>query len=415
MTRTLAADSLFRNRDFAFYLFARVASGMAYQILAVGVGWQIYSLTHRALDLGLIGLAQFLPSIVLVLVTGHVADRHDRRRIAQAAQTVQVIAGITLAAGSLQGWISESAIFAAVFVIGGARAFETAATQALLAAVVPREKLPHAVATNASANQTAVVIGPAVGGLLYVAGPTAVYALCAGLFAAAAVFMGCMHVIRAPARREPTTLTTIFAGLSFIRSQPVMLGAITLDMVAVLLGGATALHADLYARDILHTGPWGLGVLRSSTAVGALSMSLWLSRHPLRGRVGRLMFVCVAIFGAATVVFGVSQVFALSAIALAVMGAADTVSVVIRLSLVQLSTPDHMRGRVGAVNSMFIGASNQLGEFESGVTAAWFGPVAAVIIGGIGTLLIAALWTRLFPQLARFDRIDSTSAAQRKP
>jgi len=234
--------------------------------------------------------------------------------------------------------------------------------------------------------------------------------VCATLFALAVVLMSLIYLDHAPVQREPTTLKTIFAGIAFIRSQPVMLGAISLDMVAVFLGGATAL-LPIYARDILHTGPWGLGLLRSATAVGALAMALWLSRYPLRGGIGRLMFRCVAIFGVATIVFGLSHVFVLSVVALFIMGAADMVSVVIRLSLVQLATPDGMRGRVGAVNSMFIGASNQLGEFESGLTAAWFGPVAAVVIGGIGTILVVAVWMRLFPQLARFDRLSSANAA----
>ena len=410
MNRLFPPDSLFRNRTFAFYWTGRVAAVMAYQMLAVGVGWQVYSLTNSALDLGLIGLSQFLPSVILVLVTGHVADRYDRRLIARMAQAVQMLAAAALAVGSLQGWITETAIFGAVFVIGGARAFESAAMQALLAAVVPRDKLPLAVASNATANQTAVIAGPALGGLIYVAGPAVVYIVCATLFALAVVLMSLIYLDHAPVQREPTTLKTIFAGIAFIRSQPVMLGAISLDMVAVFLGGATAL-LPIYARDILHTGPWGLGLLRSATAVGALAMALWLSRYPLRGGIGRLMFRCVAIFGVATIVFGLSHVFVLSVVALFIMGAADMVSVVIRLSLVQLATPDGMRGRVGAVNSMFIGASNQLGEFESGLTAAWFGPVAAVVIGGIGTILVVAVWMRLFPQLARFDRLSSANAA----
>jgi MFS family permease len=383
---------------------------MAYQMLAVGVGWQVYSLSNSALDLGLIGLSQFLPSIVLVLITGHLADRYNRRHIARSAQAVQMLAAAALAWGSIQGWITQSAIFAAVFIVGAARAFENASMQALLAAIVPRDKLPTAVAANASANQTAVIAGPALGGVIYVAGPATVYIVCAALFATAVILMSLIRVEHLPAKREPTTLKTLFAGIAFIRSHPVMLGAISLDMVAVFLGGATAL-LPIYARDILDTGPWGLGVLRSATAVGALGMALWLSRHPLHGRVGRVMFVCVALFGIGTIVFGLSRSFALSVAALAFMGAVDMVSVVIRLSLVQLGTPDGMRGRVGAVNSMFIGASNQLGEFESGVTAAWLGTVPAVVIGGIGTLAVVAIWMRLFPPLARFDRFVSAHTA----
>jgi MFS family permease len=405
---TFSADSLLRNRSYACYWMGRVAGVMAYQMLAVGVGWQVYSLSNSALDLGLIGLSQFLPSIVLVLITGHVADRYNRKHIARMGQAMQMLAATFLAWGSIQGWITETAIFIAVLVVGAARAFENAAMQALLAAVVPRDKLATAVAANASANQTAVIAGPALGGGIYVAGAATVYLVCAALFLTAVTLMTLIHLRHAPAQREPTTLKTLFAGIAFIRSQPVMLGAISLDMVAVFLGGATAL-LPIYARDILHTGPWGLGVLRSATAVGALGMALWLARHPLRDRVGPVMFTCVALFGAGTIVFGLSHTFALSVVALVFMGAVDMVSVVIRLSLVQLATPDGMRGRVGAVNSMFIGASNQLGEFESGVTAAWFGPVPAVVIGGIGTIAVAALWMRLFPQLARFDRLASVS------
>src|SRR5689334_2497745 len=304
-----AADSLFRNRSYACYWSGRVAGVMAYQILAVGVGWQVYSLSNSALDLGLIGLSQFLPSVVLVLVTGHVADRHNRRHIARIAQAVQMLAAAFLAWGSIQGWISESAIFGAVFIVGAARAFENAAMQALLAAIVPKSKLPTAVAANASANQTAVIVGPALGGAIYVAGAATVYVVCAVMFVTAATLMSLIRLQHAPAQREPTTLKTLFAGIAFIRSQPVMLGAISLDMVAVFLGGATAL-LPIYARDILDTGPWGLGTLRSATAVGALSMALWLSRHPLRGKVGPVMFMCVALFGVGTIVFGLSRSFA---------------------------------------------------------------------------------------------------------
>ena len=380
---------------------------MAYQMLAVAVGWHIYELTGSPLDLGLIGLAQFMPSIALVLVVGHVADRYDRRQISRIMMSIGILASLALAMGSATGEITQFAIFGAVFVIGAARAFQNPAMQALLPALIPQRDLSRAIASSASATQAAVIAGPALGGMLFAFSPPAVYAVCAALYAAGVVLMGRMRVDHAPGTRAPATLASLFKGIAYIRGHPVMLGVISLDLFAVFLGGATAL-LPVYARDILHIGPWGLGILRSATAVGALAMALWLARHPLQGGVGRLMFTAVAVYGAATIAFGVSTVFVLSFAALFVMGAADMVSVVIRSSLVQIGTPDEMRGRVNAVNTMFIGASNQLGEFESGVTAAWFGTVPAVVIGGLGTLVVVGLWTRLFPRLARYDRLDTS-------
>ncbi len=412
LTLRFAPDSVFRHRAFALYWGARVAAMMAYQMLAVAVGWQIYALTDSALALGFVGLAQFLPSIVLVLVVGHVADRYDRRNVVRVCQGVEAACAVALAAGSFVGWISPPVIFVTVVIVGAARAFQNPAMQALLPALVPSTELPRAVASYASATQTAIIAGPALGGLLYVLGPTTVYSVCAALYAVAALLMSAIHVDHRPPRREAASFATLTAGIRFIRGKPVMLGAISLDLFAVFLGGATAL-LPIYARDILQTGPAGLGALRSAAAIGALATALWLARRPLGPRAGRTMSVCVAIFGAATIVFGLSTVFALSFAALLVMGAADMVSVVIRSSLVQLSTPDDMRGRVSAVNAMFIGASNQLGEFESGLTAAWFGAVPAVVLGGVGTLLVVALWQRLFPELARFDRLDSLHPGKR--
>jgi len=330
----------------------------------------------------------------------------------RVCQGVEAACAVALAAGSFAGWISPPAIFVTVVIVGAARAFQNPAMQALLPALVPSTELPRAVASYASATQTAIIVGPALGGLLYVLGPTTVYAVCAALYAIAALLMSAIRMNHRPPRREAASFATLTAGIRFIRGKPVMLGAISLDLFAVFLGGATAL-LPIYARDILQTGPAGLGALRSATAIGALVTALWLARRPLGPRAGRTMSICVAIFGAATIVFGLSTVFALSFVALLVMGAADMVSVVIRSSLVQLSTPDDMRGRVSAVNAMFIGASNQLGEFESGLTAAWFGTVPAVVLGGVGTLLVVALWQRLFPELARFDRLDSLHPGKR--
>jgi MFS family permease len=399
------AASVLAHPAFAHFWLARVATMMAYQMLSVAVGWHMYELTNSALDLGLIGLSQFLPSIVLVLVVGHVADRYDRRRIARITMVVGAIAALALCLGSATGRITEIAIFAVVFVIGAARAFQNPAMQALLPMLVPTHDLSRAVAASATATQTAIIAGPALGGLVYAFGPAVVYVVCALLYVFGVLAMRRIRIDHPLPARERPTLASLFAGIAFIRHHRVMLGAILVDLFAVFLGGATAL-LPIYARDILHIGPWGLGVLRSATAIGALAMALWLGRHPLEGGVGRTMFIAVAIYGFATIVFGLSTFVALSFVALVVMGAADMVSVVIRSSLVQLNTPDDMRGRVNAVNTMFIGASNQLGEFESGVTAAWFGTVPAVVLGGIGTLAVVVACMRLFPGLARYDRLD---------
>jgi len=385
-------------------LLARVFSTIANQMQVVAVGWQIYALTHSPFFLGLVGLAQFLPMFLLTLVVGHAADRYDRRRIAAVCQVVEGVAVAWLAAGSYWGWLGRESILATVCLLGAARAFEGPTMQALMPGLVRQELIPRAAAWSASAMQTATIVGPAIGGLLYALGPTTVYASSALLFLAACSFMGAIRIERTPARREPVSVRTLFAGIAFIRSQQEILGAISLDLFAVLLGGATAL-LPVYARDILFTGPWGLGLLRAAPALGALAMSVFLARNPLRSRVGRTMFISVFVFGVATILFALSTSFALSLGALVVMGAADVISVVIRSSLVQTRTPDEMRGRVSAVNSLFIGTSNQLGEFESGATAALFGTVPAVLIGGIGTIVVVALWLRLFPKLANFDSL----------
>jgi MFS family permease len=401
-----ASASLVDHPSFVRFWAARLAGVFAYQMQAVAVGWQIYALTGSVLDLRLVGLAQFLPSVALLLVVGHVADRYDRRRIVGLCQLVEGGAAAMLALLSASGRISEHAIFVLIAVIGAARAFEMPTQQTLLPSLVPARLLSRAVAANATAGQTAIVLGPALGGLLYVAGPATVYAVCALLFLVASVLSASLRVERKPPQRDPPTLATLFAGIAFIRRNRALLGAISLDLFAVLLGGAAALF-PVYARDILHTGPWGLGLLRSAPAVGALGTALWLAHYPLQRRAGAMMFGGVAVFGIATVVFGLSRSFSLSLSALVVLGAADMISVVVRQSLVQLRTPDAMRGRVSAVNSMFIGASNQLGEFESGLTAAWFGTVPSVVIGGVGTLLVAALWMRVFRELAHVDALDA--------
>ena len=401
-----APASVLRHPAFALFWASRVFSTVAFQMQAVAIGWQVYGLTGSAFALGLVGLAQFVPALALAFVVGPVADRFDRRHIVRLCQAVEGLAIAGLAVAWFTGNLDSGPIFGAIFVIGCARAFEAPTLQALLPGLIPVDLLPRALAWSSTASQTAIICGPAVGGLLYAISPGTVYAVSAALFLVSCCLIGLIRLERVPPRREPVTLASVFAGVAFIRSRPAVLGAISLDLFAVLLGGATAL-LPIFARDILEIGPWGLGILRSAPALGALSMSLVLAHTPLRGKVGRIMFAAVALFGLATIVFALSTSFWLSLAALVVLGAADAISVVIRLSLVQLETPDEMRGRVSAVNFIFIGTSNQLGEFESGLTAAWFGAVPAALIGGIGTLLVVLIWMRAFPALARRDRLVS--------
>jgi MFS family permease len=402
-SETSRAEPLWQNKPLVLFWFARTSTTVAYQMLAVAVGWQIYALTSSPFYLGLVGLAQFLPMFILTLVVGHVADRYDRRSVIRLCQFVEGVGVVVLATGSYSGWLNKESILVVVFVIGAARAFESPTLQTLVPNLVTAEVFPRAAALSASSVQTATIMGPALGGLLYMAGPTAAYSIVAAMFLAASLFISLIRIKNRPVRREPVSVKSLFAGIAFIRSRPAVLGAISLDLFAVLLGGATAL-LPIYAKEILVIGPWGLGILRSAPAVGALSTSVFLAHHPLKHRMGRTMFIAVVVFGVATVGFALSTSFLLSIAALAVLGAADVISVVIRQSLVQLRTPDEMRGRVNAVNSMFVGTSNQLGEFESGLTAAWFGVVPAVLIGGIGTIIVAALWMRLFPDLFRVDK-----------
>ncbi|MDQ0011026.1 MFS family permease [Luteibacter jiangsuensis] len=397
---TTEAVSLLRHRAFLQFWFAKNASSFGFQMMSVAVGWQIYELTHRAFDLGLIGLAQFVPSVLLALPAGHIADQFDRRRIVTVCQAVEWIAIALLAGFSLAGHLTETGILALVFVVSVAKAFEFPALQSMLPALVPAHVLPRAMAANASAGQAAMIAGPALGGLLYVAGAATVYGVSALLYLVALALMSRLAYDHLPPRREPATLKTLFAGVHFIRRRPAVFGVISLDLFAVLLGGATAL-LPIFAKDILHTGPWGLGILRAAPAVGALLMSVWLARHSLERRVGPIMFGSVAGFGVATLVFALSTTLWLSVVALFALGAFDMVSMVIRGALVQLETPDDMRGRVSAVNAIFVNTSNQLGEFESGLLAAAVGAVNATLVGGIGTLVVVGLWIWWFPCLRR--------------
>jgi len=407
-------DTLLRHPAFVAFWFARIASGFGFQMLSVAVGWQIYAISGRAFDLGLIGLVQFVPSVLLALPAGHIADQFERRRIVLLGQLVEWLAIAVLAGLSLAHGIHEVGILLLVFVIGIAKAFEFPALQSMLPALVPAAILPRAMAVNASAGQAAMIMGPALGGLLYVAGPGVVYAVCGALYLISVVLMARLRYEQAPPKREPATLKTLFAGVHFIRARKDVLGVISLDLFAVLLGGATAL-LPIFAKDILHTGPWGLGLLRAAPAVGALLMSVWLARHSMQRRVGAIMFASVAGFGVATLVFAVSTTLWLSLAALFVLGAFDMVSMVIRGALVQLDTPDDMRGRVSAVNAIFINTSNQLGEFESGMLAAWLGAVGATVIGGVGTLLVVGLWMGMFPSLRRRQRLHLEAAAPEQP
>lgn len=397
--------SLVRHRPLFMFVSARAAATVAYQMMAVAVGWQLYDLTHRALDLGLVGLVQFVPSLLLVLLVGHVADRHDRRRVVCLAQAVEACALLGLAVMMTVHGASREMIFGFLFVMGTARSFEFSTLQTLVPALVEPEILPQAMAAASSVRQAATIVGPMLGGFLYLAGPVTVYFTSALLFLISALTVAWIPVRQAPNRREPASWRTVVAGITFIRSHPVVLGAISLDLFAVLLGGATAL-LPIFAHDILAAGPSGLGALRSAPALGALAASLYLARAPLKNNVGRTLFASVAGFGMMTILFALSRSLALSCVVLAVMGWVDMISVVIRASLVQLDTPDEMRGRVSAVNAVFIGTSNELGEFESGITAAWFGVVPAVLIGGVGTLAVVLVWMRLFPGLLARQRLQ---------
>lgn len=407
MTSTASArsDRLLRHPPFLFYLASRSLSRFAAQIAAVAVGWQIYDMTGSAFALGMVGLVQFIPMGLLVFFAGHAADRYDRKRVLLVCQIVEGLAAAYLAWGTFAGWLSVAEIFIAMAVIGAASSFESPAAAALLPGVVPDGVLQRATALSTGSGQLATICGPALGGLAYVVAPGAPYALMAGFWLVGGLLNGAITAERAVLAKEPPSFAALFAGVRFVRGNPAILGTISLDLFAVLLGGATAL-LPIYARDILQTGPWGLGILRAAPAVGALMMTAVLARHAITRRVGMRMFQAVIVFGVATMVFAVSHWLWLSLAALAVMGAADTVSVVIRLSLVQLATPDEMRGRVGAVNFLFINASNQLGQFESGMTAALFGTIPAALLGGIGTVAVALLWMKLFPSLRQVERLE---------
>jgi MFS family permease len=399
------AGNLLRHPPLLLFVASRSFSEFSWQIATVAVGWQIYQLTGSAFYLGMVGLIQFIPSALLIFIAGHAADRYDRRRVVQLCQFAQALAAAYLAWRSFTAALAASEILAALLVFGIATAFESPALSALLPGVAPEGGLQRATALSSGAGQLATVTGPAIGGLVFAIAPAAPFAIMTLFWLLASLAAAAIRLERSVKPTEPPTFSELFAGIGFVRDNPAILGTISLDLFAVLLGGASAL-LPIFARDILHTGPFALGVMRAAPAIGALVMTAFLARHQIKRKVGLRMFQAVIAFGLATIVFALSQTIWLSVLALAAMGAADTISVVIRVSLVQLATPDEMRGRVGAVNFLFIHASNQLGEFESGITAALFGAMPAALIGGIGTIAVALLWMKLFPSLRKVERLE---------
>lgn len=395
---------------FVLFLSSRVCSGPANQIAGVAFGWFVYDRTRNAYALGYLGLCQFLPVFLLTLPAGHVADRFNRKRIVLVCNSIVALLFAAVAvAGSLHA-LSVATVFVAATLLGAVAAFQRPTMSALINGVVPQSVVRQAIAASSSGMQTATIFGPSIGGLLYAGGIRLPFGVAAALVAVSCACLVLVSVAPSEQTREPATLRSVLSGIAFVRSSQTLLGAISLDLFAVLLGGVTAL-LPIFARSILHAGPVALGMLRSAPAVGALIVSVPLSHRSIGGKVGLKMFGAVIVFGIATVAFALSRNMALSVASLAVLGGADNISVVIRSSMVQLSTPDAMRGRVGAVNSLFIGTSNQLGEFESGITAGWFGPVAASVLGGMGTILVALLWMRLFPKLRDLGDLPGARAA----
>jgi hypothetical protein len=402
-----------QHRPFVLFWLARVSTTAGYQMMALVIGWQLYELTNSAFDLGLIGLIQFVPAVFLTLLIGHTADRYDRRLIIRMAQGVYALAALVIATALFLHLQTPTLFFSVVFLIGCARAFEVPTGSALVPMLVPAPLVTRAVGGWTSANQLAIVTGPALGGLLYAVSPVAVATLCAVLFCCSITFVSFIVTKGPAAVREPPTFASVLAGFKFIGTRRRLLGVVTLDLFVVLLGGVTAL-LPVFARDILAAGPIGLGLLRSAPAAGALITALLLSHYPVERYIGPKMFAVVAIYGVTTIAFGLSTWLPFSMLALALLGAADSLSIVIRFSLVQIETPDAMRGRVSAVNYLFVGSSNTLGEFESGTVAAWLGPIASVLIGGFGSLMIAGIWMLLFPDLRRIDRFEPADAKETK-
>ena len=402
-----AGRAAFTHPGFVLFQMARFLMVAAVEMQAVAVGWQVYEITRKPLDLGFVGLAQFLPGILLFPISGHASDRYERRTVLSACYAGYAVCFGLLLMLARQGSPSILHIYAVLVLLGTVRSFNSTASRAILPQLVPREHFPNAVAWNSSIFQAETILGPSLGGIVYAGfrGPSAVYAI-AMMTALAAMVSTFRIKTEVQARpREPMTFRTVFAGLDFIWSKKLILGAISLDLFAVLLGGAVAL-LPVYAREILHTGPWGLGLMRTAPGVGAALMAVILAHWPLRGPSGPTLLWAVTGFGVFTIIFGVSRSLTISLIALLLLGASDMISVIIRATLTQLATPDEMRGRVTAVDMIFIGASNEFGQFESGVTAQWFGTVPAVILGGVGTLVVIALWAWWFPELRRAGELE---------
>ncbi|HYM75268.1 MAG TPA: MFS transporter [Candidatus Dormibacteraeota bacterium] len=397
-----AGRAAFTHPGFVLFQIARFLSVSSVEMQAVAVGWQVYEITKRPLDLGFVGLAQFLPGILLFPISGHASDRFERRHVLSACYAGYAVCFGLLLILAQRATPSITAIYVVLVLIGVVRSFNGTASRSILPQLVPQEHFPNAVAWNASIFQAATILGPSFGGIVYAAfkGPSAVYAIAMATAIGATISSFRIKPEVKARPREPMTLKTLFAGLHFIWEKKLILGAISLDLFAVLLGGAVAL-LPVYAREILHTGPWGLGLLRTAPGVGAALMAVLLAHWPLRGRSGVTLLWAVGGFGVFTIIFGVSRSLTVSLIALLLLGASDMISVIIRATLTQLATPDDMRGRVTAVDMIFIGTSNEFGQFESGVTAQWFGTVPAVILGGVGTLVVIALWAWWFPELRR--------------
>ena len=404
----------FRSLDYRRFLGSRLLSILGLEMVNVAVGWQVYALTRRPLDLGYVGLAQFLPAVFLTLPAGHAADRFDRRRVVLVCHLAFGVCSGLLAWLALTRIQTPVPIFGVLVLLGCARAFNAPAAQALMPSLLPESDFPNAVAWNSSTFQVANVVGPALGGVLYAVfgDPEVVYLLAAALAVLDVLVLVGVRTRTGRMETKAASWATVLAGVRYVWANKIVLGSISLDLFAVLLGGAIALM-PVFAQDVLHTGAWGLGILRSGPAIGAGLVGLYLAARPLRRHVGRTMLTGIAIFGAATIAFGLSRTLWLSVLILVVMGGADMLSVFVRLTVVQIPPPPEMRGRVNAVNMLFIGASNELGEFESGLTAQWLGPVRAVVAGGVGTLLVVLSWTRLFPGLRRLDRMPTESATAR--
>ncbi len=408
----LSGRIAFTHPDFVLYQLARFLIIVSLEMQSVAVGWQVYEITKRPLDLGLVGLAQFLPGFLLFLPAGHAADRFDRRKVLLSCYAGFALCSLLLLGVTWRAPTSVHLIYAVLVLLGSIRALNWPSSRALLPQIVPEEHFANAVAWNSSTSQGAMITGPMVGGLIYAMfhGPEAVY-LAAIIVAVIAVLSTLwIKPQTAPRRQEPIGSDSVFAGFRYIWQKKLILGSISLDMFAVLLGGAVAL-LPIYAREILKTGPWGLGLLRAAPGCGAALMAIVVAYHPIRRRAGMIMLWCVTTFGVMTIVFGLSRNLVLSLMAMLLLGASDMVSVIIRATLVQLATPDEMRGRVNAVDMIFIGVSNELGEFESGLTAQWFGTVPAVVLGGVGTLVVIALWAWLFPELRKADQLTVAELA----